>query len=76
MIYVIDPHSTISSDPISPHLGHKVGSTDEGQWVCVTCDPDVIEVACRVCGVVYVSELDVNEVCPYCDTNLQEELPL
>ena len=73
MIYLIDPHSSISSHSLSPHLGHTVGSTDEGQWICVTCDPDVIDVTCRECGVVYVSEFDVNETCPYCDANPNEE---
>ena len=75
MIWMLDPHSTISSDPISPHYGHQVASAEE-RWVCVSCDPDVIDVECRECGLWYVSEFDVNERCPYCDTDPDEEIPL
>jgi hypothetical protein len=76
MIWMLTPLSSISSDPLSPHYGHQVATQDEGQWVCVSCDPDVVDVECRACGEMYVAECDVNETCPWCDNPNDEEVPL
>jgi len=75
MIWMLAPHSTISSDPISPHYGHRIATQDEGEWICMSCNADVVDVECRECGEMYVSECDVNEVCPWCDANPEEEEP-